>query len=75
MKNVNEFVLKVARKAVMNPENYDADGNLDWNYVDGDVYIDASIAGVEMPEHSIVEDIYDQVAAELGSTSIQVGLA
>lgn len=38
--NISVEMIKSFNKAVVNPENVNDDGSVNWNYVDADVYMD-----------------------------------
>ena len=37
--------------AVENPDNYNTDGSINWNFIDADVYMDANTYGMTQEEY------------------------
>ena len=52
--------------AVVNPENLDERGEVNWDFVDADMYLDASDAGLTLPEDHHI--IFNELADEFEST-------
>lgn len=50
------------QNAVNNPENLDERGEINWNFVDADIHMDAGDAGLTLPEdyHIIFNDLADE---------------
>jgi len=48
--------------AVVNPENLDERGDINWNFVDADIHLDAGDAGLTLPEdyHIIFNELADE---------------
>ena len=48
--------------AVNNPENLDERGEINWNFVDADIHMDAGEAGLTLPEdyHIIFNELADE---------------
>ena len=38
-------------KAIVNPENWNADGSVNWNFIDADVYMDTNTYGMTQEEY------------------------
>ena len=51
--------------AVLNPENLNEDGSINWNFVDADIHMDAGEADKVVPEewYNTFNDLADQLEA------------
>ena len=48
-------------KAINNAENFNADGTVNWNFIDADVYMDANTYGMTQDEYM---EQFDKLANE-----------
>ena len=48
-------------KAIVNPENFNDDGSVNWNFIDADVYMDTNTYGMTQEEY--IEQ-FDKLANE-----------
>ena len=55
--------------AVKNPENLDERGDINWNFVDADIHMDANDAGLTLPEDYHI--IFNELADEFELTLLQ----
>lgn len=58
---VSELIVSF-NNAVRNPENLDERGNINWNFVDADIHMDAGESDKSVPEewYSIFNDLADE---------------
>lgn len=50
-------------KAIVNPENINQDGSINWNFVDSDIWLDSSEQGWE-PSNDYINQMFDEYQAK-----------
>ena len=59
---ISELIVSF-NNAVLNPENLDDNGRIDWNYVDADIHMDAGEVDKVVPDewYNVFNDLADEV--------------
>lgn len=68
---ISELIVSF-NNAVLNPENLDDNGRIDWNYVDADIHMDAGEVDKVVPDewYNVFNDLADEV--ELNQLQVSV---